>query len=113
MDAEHLLGIRPMVQRTEAGARRQALEFGDGIFAGILGMDALAGAEADGATGDGDDLVGEALDVDLDASRLRVVERCMLESVEVEIGIELAIDALQQVEVEGRGDALLVVIGGV
>jgi hypothetical protein len=69
VDAEHLIGVGPVAQRPETGARRQALELGDSVFAGILGVDALAGAEADGAAGDGDDLVGEALDVDLDAAR--------------------------------------------
>ena len=57
------------------------------------------------AAGDGDDLVGQAADVDLDAAGGLVVEGVMGEAVEVEIGVELAVDALEQIEVERRGDA--------
>ena len=82
MDAEEARGVGPGADRAEAGARRQALEPVDRVFAGILGVDALARGEADGAAGDGHDLVGEAADVDLDAAGRLVVERVVREAVE-------------------------------
>ena len=48
-----------------------------------------------------------------DAPGNGVVERDMAEAVEIEIGRQLAVDPAQQVEVELRGDALGVVVGGV
>src|SRR5450759_4966601 len=48
-----------------------------------------------------------------DAMTLAVVEGVMLETVELESGADLAIDAHQQIEIELGGDALGVVIGGV
>src|SRR2546423_15200567 len=35
----------------------------------------------------------------------------MLESTKIDLGVKLAVDTLQQIEIERRGDALLVVIG--
>ena len=49
----------------------------------------------------------------LDASALGIIERMVAEACEVEVAAELAIDAGQQIEVEPRGDAGGVVIGGV
>ena len=49
----------------------------------------------------------------LDAVTLAIVEGVMAEAVEIEIGAELAVDAAQQIEIELRGDAGGVVIGGV
>ena len=69
-------------------------------------------AKAMRAAGDGHDLVGEAADVDLDAALGCVVEGVVREPVEIEIGVELAVDPLEQVEVEGGGDAPRVVVGG-
>ena len=43
---------------------------------------------------------------------LAVVERDVLEGVEVEVGVQLAVDHRQQVAVERRGDAGGVVVGG-
>ena len=58
-----------------------------------------------------DALALEAGQMHLDARALAVEEGVMLEAAEVEVGAELAVDARQQIEIELRGDALLVVIG--
>ena len=58
-------------------------------------------------------LVGEAADVYLDPALRLVVEGQMLETVDVEIAAELAVDPLQEVEVERGGHPGPVVVGGI
>ena len=50
-------------------------------------------------------LVGQAFDVELHPALVLVVEGDMLETVDVEIAVELAVDPLEQVEVERGVDA--------
>jgi len=47
----------------------------------------------------------------LDAALSLVIDRVMGEAVEIDVAVELAIDTLEQIEVEGSGHAALVVIG--
>ena len=68
-------------------------------------MDALAVGEAERAAGHAHALAGKAHEMHLDAARSLVVDRVMGEAVEIEIAAELAIDALEQIEVEGSGHA--------
>ena len=56
-------------------------------------------------------LPARAPQVHLDAALARIVDRLVLEGAEVEGAGQLAVDAGQQVEVEGGGDALRVVVG--
>ena len=49
----------------------------------------------------------------LDAVALAVVEGVVLEACEIEIAAEFAVDAREQVEIELRGDAGGIVVGGV
>src|SRR5262245_17897559 len=74
-------------------------------------MDALAGAERELMAEHAHALRLAADQVHLDAMAVAVVDRAMDEAGEVEIAAELAVDALQHIEVEARGDAGRVVIG--
>ena len=56
-------------------------------------------------------LVVQADQMHLDPPVARVVDGPVLEGAQVEVGAELAVDAHQQVEVEGRGHAGRVVVG--
>src|SRR6266550_2910811 len=76
-------------------------------------MDDLAGRELDHMTGNVDRLPPPAHEMHFDATALTVVERPMAELVDIEVSRELAIDAREQVEVELRGYACGIVIGGV
>src|SRR5574340_1755471 len=76
-------------------------------------MDAFAGLELEAAAVDADALRRGGDQMHLDPAQLRVVEGVMAEGREVEIGIQLAVDPRQQVEVELRGNALAVVVGRV
>ena len=76
-------------------------------------MDRLAGPEAHDAAAHRHLLLALAHEVHLDAAEGGVVERLVTERAQVEIGAELAIDAREEVQVELRGDALRVVVGGV
>ena len=78
----------------------------------VLGVDALALGKGEGAIFHPHDLLGEAPEVDLDPSGDLVVDRLMGEAGEVERAAELAVDPGEQIEIEGGGYALAVVIGG-
>src|SRR5690606_28913561 len=61
---------------------------------------------------DRDALALAAHEMHLDAAAVLVEDGAVLEAVEIEIAAKLAVDAAQEVEVEGGGDAVGVVIGG-
>src|SRR5579883_2370165 len=110
--AEELPAIDPGLDRAQAGALRQPPKLGDRVFVRIFGMDQLAGGETDARAGNADLLIGQALQVDFDATAGLAVEGEMREAVDIDGGAELAVDALQQVAVERGGDAGAVVVGG-
>ena len=55
---------------------------------------------------------GETHKMHLDAAACLVIDGVMGEAIEVDVAVELAIDALEQIEVEGGRDPAPVVIGG-
>ena len=83
------------------------------VFVAVLGVDGLAGAEFDHAARHPHLLPLLAGEMHLDAVALGIVEGVMAEACEIEVAVELAIDAREQVEIELRRDAGGVVIGGV
>src|SRR5256886_1955547 len=111
--AEQLLGIGPDFLGREARPFAQFLEFGDRILAGDLGMDGLAGRKIEPLASDVHELRVQALQVHLDAAEDRVVEGLVAEAFHLEIRGELAIDPVQQVEVELLRDAPAVGVGGI
>ena len=74
-------------------------------------MDGLARAEAEAAAAHVDVLLAPADQVHLDAAVARIVDRLVPEGGEVESAAELAVDAGEQVEVEGGRDAGGIVVG--
>jgi hypothetical protein len=80
------------MDRAEAGARSQGMEFRDRVFVWIYRLDALTRSKVEALSRDLHRLVGEAADVDFDPAFRRVVEGQMLEPADIEIAAELAID---------------------
>src|SRR5262245_52196422 len=78
----------------------------------VLGMDALAIGKREGARENANGLPREADEIHLDAALGLVVDGVMREAAKVEIAIELAVDPGEQIEVERRGHAARIVIGG-
>ena len=77
-------------------------------------MDRLALGEAPRPpVAESDDLVGAGPQVHLHAPGFLVPASVVLELVEVEVGPEFAIDPMEQVQVELRGDSLAIIVGGV
>jgi hypothetical protein len=76
-------------------------------------VDRFARTKLDGLAADPDLLPLDAGEVHLDARTLAIEERVVLETFEIEVAAELAIDARQNVEIELRRDAGGVVIGGI
>src|SRR3990172_21814 len=112
MQAEEGVGIGPGLDREPARGAREALEFRDGVFVRVLGMNALALGEHERASEHARDLVGEAPKVHLDAALALIVDRLVREAAQIEVAVKLAIDAREQIEIERGGDAQTVVIGG-
>src|SRR5437870_8850888 len=105
--------VGPDFRALESRLRRQVPELGYRVFVRVLGMDRFAGVEGEAVRADVHRLPGERYQVHLDAARSGVVEGIVREAPQVEVSAQLAIDAPEQVQVEGRGDALRVVVGGV
>src|SRR3984893_10089374 len=97
--------IGPGMLNGEAAAAGQRVDAGIVVFVGIFGMDPLAFREGEAAASDGHGLGAQALEVDLDAAFRGVVESLVGKARQVEIGLELAIHAAQQIEGELGGDA--------
>src|SRR6266516_5654598 len=111
--AEQLLRIGPDFFGSETGPFAQFLEFGDRVLAGNLGVDGFARRKIEPPAGDVHELRVLALQVHLDAAQDRVVEGLVAEALHLEIPRELAIDPVQQIEVELRRDALEIGVGGI
>src|SRR6266851_5251269 len=103
--------IGPGAVDGEAAAARQRRHAVIVVLVGILGMDPLALREGEAAARDGHGLRAQALEVDLDTAFSGVVDGLVGEARKVEIGLELAVHAAQQIERELGGDAGLVVVG--
>ena len=69
--------------------------------------------EAEALSGDPRLLIGEAADVDFDPPLRLVIKSHMLEAVDIDIAVELAVDAFEEVEIERRRDPGPIVVGGV
>src|SRR5580704_9942547 len=97
--------IAPGMLNGEAAAAGQSINAGIVVFVGIFGMDPLAFREGEAAAGDRHSLRTQAPEVDLDAAFRGVVEGFVGKTRQVEIGLELAVHAAQQIEGELGGDA--------
>src|SRR5581483_8600188 len=106
-------GIRPVSGRQPADTAGERAEGFDAVLVAVLGVDRLAGTEVYGFAGNAHLLASAAGEVHFDAMLLAIVEGVMVEHVEPEISVQLAVDARQQVEVEFRRHASSVVVGGV
>src|SRR5712692_2013659 len=105
MDRKISAGIGPHADRRPSRSARQRAEGFERVLVAVFGVDGLAGAHLDGSAGDPHLLAPLAGEVHLDAVALGIVEGMVAEACEVEVAVELAIDARQQVEVEPGRDA--------
>ena len=94
----------------EAGLRRQAGEPVERVFIGVLGEYRLARAEAKRRPAEPDGLGPQADQVHLDALLRAHVIGAMGKRRDVDVGVQLAIHPLEEVQVEGGRDALTVVV---
>src|SRR6516225_1403719 len=76
-------------------------------------MDKFILGELDTASGDPSFLIGEAANVNFYPPCGVVIEGHMLEPVDVEIAVELPVDALQKIEIECGGYSCPIVVCGV
>src|ERR1700720_2149591 len=94
MHREISVRIGPHRDRGPAGVRRQRPERVHAVFIAALGMDGLAAGEWNCPIAQTNLLRRAAREVHFDALALAVEEGVVPEAVEIEIGAELAIDAL-------------------
>src|SRR5579872_623185 len=88
-DAEKPLRVGPALVHLEPGLERQAGELVEAVFVGIFGMNAFALGKGDAPAGHRHDLIGKALEIDLDAAFRLVIEGFMGKAAEIEIALEL------------------------
>src|SRR5712691_13448837 len=108
MQREILRRIGPDRGRRPVRAPRERPEGVDRVFVAVLGMDGLAAPEVEALAAHADPLRDAAGEMHLDAPLLAVEERIVAELGEIEVSLELAVDAAEQVEIERRGDAFRV-----
>src|SRR5262249_16458777 len=113
MDGKICAGVGPCGDGNPSRSARQGREVFERVFIAVLGVDRLAGAELDDPSAHAHLLTLLPDEVHLDAVAFAIVESAVVEAREIEIAIELAIDALEQVEVELRRQAGRVVVGGI
>src|SRR5258708_39473443 len=112
MDREIILLVHERRGACPAGAEGVAAERLDRVFVAVLRMNGLAAAEIEGLAAGANLLPRQADEMHLDAALFAVVARAMAEGGRVEFAAKLVIDAREQVEVEGRRNAGMVVVGG-
>ncbi len=105
--------IHPLRLAVEAGVVSEADEFVMGIFVGTFGPDRFVLFELNGygSFREGNFLPGAGAKVHFDAVRCFVEDGDVGELRKVEVGAEFAIDASQEVEIEGSGDSDRVIVG--
>ena len=96
----------------EAAAGEEVVQGFVGELVGVFGVDGFELGEGDSLAGYVDGLGDEAFEVHLDAAFVGVPAGAVDEAVEVEVGVKVAVEAGEDVEVEGCGDADCVVVGG-
>ena len=100
----------------EAGGGQESGEGFGGEFVAVFGVDGFALSEVDagGVRGGGDcnGLVGQAFEVHFYAAGGGVPAGAVSEVVWVEVGFDVAVEAGEDVFVEGSGDACGIVIRG-
>ncbi len=111
LNGEIAVRVHPLSGQGKAGLRRQATEVVDRILVRTLGMNRLTLSEAELHPGDVDDLGLLADQMHLDAFLGSDVVSPVPKLVEIEVRIELAVDSLEEVEIERRGDAPAIVVG--
>ena len=107
MQTKRLIGVGPGLDGVPAPGARERLELGDRVFVRILGVDALTLGEGEAAAQDVYGLVGKAHEIHFHTAGLPIPYRVMGEAGEIERGPKLAIDAVQQIQIEGGSDALV------
>src|SRR5215475_13861308 len=105
MNREHSRLVGPALLHLPARCLCQRGKAVKTVFVAVLGVNALAGPEREVMAEHAHALRLAADQVHLDAMAVAVVDRAVDEAGEVEIAAELAIDALQHIEIELGGDA--------
>src|SRR5208282_4789051 len=103
--------VGPSRHRRPGGPARQRAEALKSVLVAVLGVNALAGAKLDDAPGDMHLLARLADEMHLDATARGVVARPVAEACEVEVAVELSVDAREEIEVEPGSDAGGIVVG--
>ena len=108
------LVVDPLGLETEIAGAGEGVEFVERIFVAGLGPDGFTGGEGETHIegGDVDDLIIKGTKMHFDAVGLLVEEGLVFEPGEVEIAAQFPVDAAEQIEIEGRGNAGGVVVSG-
>ena len=105
LNAEEAFRVGPDSIHGQSGKTGKRGEGFERIFIRHLGPQFLAGAEEDAATRDIHHLAAETDQLHLNAAEERVVDRLVMESVEMKVGVALTVQPGEIVHGECSGDA--------
>src|SRR5579871_6902967 len=108
---EEAVGVLPRVGVAEVGAGEEFLYCGGGELVAVFGVYGFAGGEvqgegwASGVGGNVNALGSEGFQVHLDARFGGIPDGNVAEGICIEVGAEVAVEACEDIEVEGGGGA--------
>jgi osmoprotectant transport system permease protein len=110
---EILAVVRPDMAHRKPTGDREAAQVVPAVLVRVFAADRFPFRDCETFAADTHTLIGSADEMHLDTARRGIVKRVVPEAIEAEIAVQLAIDARQQIEVEGRRYACAVVVRGV
>ena len=112
MDSKKLVRVDPGPERCPAGRAGKSVKAVETIFVRVFGVDALPLLKVDRDPAHPDRLTTPADEIHFDSGIVAIVNRKVREGLEIEIGLELAVDPDQEIEIEFRGDSGRIVVRG-
>ena len=111
--SEPFLAVAPALLQGEATLVQDGFDHGVGVLVAVFGVNAFACLEGqiEVKRRQKGGLIGQALQIDFHSRNAAVPQRNMAEGIQVEIGIQFAVQTGKNILVEGSGDALRVVVG--
>src|ERR1700730_17778722 len=112
-----MLRVLPGSRRPEVGRRQQSFNCSGREFVTVLGMNSFARVKVDGkgraagVCGNVDTLIRARFKMHLDAGFSGIPEHFVAEVLRVEVGAKVAVQARENIQVEGGGSSSSIIVG--
>src|SRR5690606_7956694 len=111
MHAEQLPGIGPEPPGVESGTVGQLDKTLHTVFVGVFAVQAFPGPKAKQLAFEGHGLRDTADQMHLDARLILIEKRAVNEARRIDVAVQFAANAVQQIQIEGRRDLGAVIVG--